>query len=241
MRKNASFLKHSSMLASQYHHPHPTESSQSCCFAFGATLIVHYSRSDSRTMGRVVQFTTIVATSFEFVLAACLIAIFASAYPDRYRTALWREGGSKGWNSDPSYRTYLWANYKEVPPMPVVWDERYASLVSYRTLAKHERRSTQYSLCVATVTMVLWVVRLCIRGHTLDVYGAVISNMLYDIMLVALWSYSAVIQSSGDYSDPKHIATRPWYLERRCAVAWPNNRAGCQAAKASFGLAVFAA
>lgn len=89
--------------------------------------------------------------------------------------------------------------------------------------------------------MVLWFLRLCIRGRTLDVYGAVVSNMLYDMMLVALWSYSAVIQSSGDYSDPLHIALRPWYLERECAEASSNKQAGCRAAKASFGLAVFAA
>ncbi|KAF1925518.1 uncharacterized protein M421DRAFT_69642 [Didymella exigua CBS 183.55] len=176
-------------------------------------------------MGRVVQITTAVATSFEFVLATCLLAVFASAYPDRYRTALWHEGGNKSLNSDPSYRTYLWANYKDVPPMPIVWDER----------------STQYSLCIAIITMVLWFVRLCIRGRTLDVYGAVMCNMLYDLMLITLWSYSAVIQSSGDYSDPKHIALHPWYLESGCAEAWPNNRAGCRAAKASLGLAVFAA
>jgi len=75
-------------------------------------------------MGRTVQIATAVAISFEFVLATSLLVVFAWAYPDRYRSALWREGGSKGWNSDPSYRTYLWANYKEVPPMPLIWDER---------------------------------------------------------------------------------------------------------------------
>jgi hypothetical protein len=110
-----------------------------------------------------------------------------------------------------------------------------------RLLPKSEQRSTQYNVCIAIITMVLWLVRLCIRGRTLDVYGALVSNILYDIMLVALWSYSAVIQSSGDYSDPKHIALRPWYLDRGCAEASQNNRAGCRAAKASFGLAVFAA
>ncbi|KAF3038332.1 hypothetical protein E8E12_006791 [Didymella heteroderae] len=89
--------------------------------------------------------------------------------------------------------------------------------------------------------MILWFVRLCIRGRTLDLEGSVMSNILYDMMLVALWSYSAVIQSTGDYSDPQHIALRPWYLERECAEAWPTNRAGCRAAKASFGLALFAA
>jgi hypothetical protein len=83
------------------------------------------------TMVYIVQVTTAIATSFEFLLATTLLALFASAYPDRFRSTLWREGGSKGWNSDPSYRTYLWANYQEVPPMPMIWDERYASLTSF--------------------------------------------------------------------------------------------------------------
>lgn len=104
-----------------------------------------------------------------------------------------------------------------------------------------ELRNNQYSLCVAIITMVLWFVRLCIRGHTLDVYSGVMSNILYDIMLVALWSYSAVIQHSGDYSDPEHIAVHPWYLDRGCAEARENIQVGCRAAEASFDLAVFAA
>ncbi|KAF3008493.1 hypothetical protein E8E13_005228 [Curvularia kusanoi] len=174
-------------------------------------------------MGRIVQITTTVATCFEFVLATLLLAIFASAYPDRYRSILWFEGGSKGWNSDPSYRTYLWANYKEVPTMPLIWDER----------------STQYSLCVAVITVILWLTRLFIRGPTLDTYGSVMSNALYDAILVALWSYSTFIQSSGDFSDPEHIAIRPWYLERECSEASRSSRAACYAAKGSFGLALF--
>lgn len=77
-----------------------------------------------KNMGRIVQIMTAVALSFEFVLATSLLAVFASAYPDRYRSTLWHEGGSNGWNSNPSYRTYLWANYKEVPPIPLIWDKR---------------------------------------------------------------------------------------------------------------------
>lgn len=75
-------------------------------------------------MGRIVQLSNAIAFSLEFVLATSLLVLFASAYPDRFRTRLWRDGGSKGWNSDPSYRTYLWANYQEIPPMPLIWDER---------------------------------------------------------------------------------------------------------------------
>jgi hypothetical protein len=100
--------------------------------------------------------------------------------------------------------------------------------------------STQYNLCVAIITMVIWFVRLCIRGRTLDIYGLAVSNVLYDILLIALWTYSVVIQSSGDFSDPKHISLRPWYLDHSCSEAWPRSHGACEAAKASFGLATFA-
>lgn len=88
--------------------------------------------------------------------------------------------------------------------------------------------------------MVLWLVRFCIRGRTLDVYGAVVSNVLYDALSITLWTYSAVIQSSGDFSDTKHISVRPWYLEQKCSEAWPRNRGACEAAKAAFGVTILA-
>jgi hypothetical protein len=87
--------------------------------------------------------------------------------------------------------------------------------------------------------MVLWFVRLCLKGHTLDVCGTVVSNALYDTILIALWSYSAVVQSSSDFSDPKHISLQPWYLNHQCKEAWPSNRSACAVMKASFGLTVF--
>ena len=74
----------------------------------------------------------------------------------------------------------------------------------------------------------------------MDVYGRAVSNALYDAILVALWSYSAVVQSSGDFEDPEHIALRPWYLERGCGGARSSSRGACYAAKGSFGLVVFA-
>jgi hypothetical protein len=91
-------------------------------------------------MGRATQITTALAISFEFVLATALLALFASAYPDRFRTVLWRDGGSKGWNSDPSYRVYLYANYREMPPMPLIWDERCVLylVVSWVWILKYE-------------------------------------------------------------------------------------------------------
>jgi hypothetical protein len=63
-------------------------------------------------------------TLFDLALAIVLISLFATAYPDRFRTVLWQEGGTKGWNSDPHQRVYDYANYRESPPIPLIWDER---------------------------------------------------------------------------------------------------------------------
>lgn len=67
----------------------------------------------------------LTATVVELGFAITLVSLFACAYPDRYRTALWQEGGTKGWNSDPHQRVYDYANYREPPPIPLIWDERF--------------------------------------------------------------------------------------------------------------------
>lgn len=64
----------------------------------------------------------------ELVLALMLLSLFASAYPDRFRTNLWQNGGTLGWNSDPHQRVYNYANHRESPPVPLIWDQRYVSL-----------------------------------------------------------------------------------------------------------------
>lgn len=65
------------------------------------------------------------ATLFDLILAIALVSLFATAYPDRFRSILWKEGGTKGWNSDPIQRVYDYANYRKSPPIPLIWDERY--------------------------------------------------------------------------------------------------------------------
>lgn len=64
----------------------------------------------------------------ELVLALVLLSLFATAYPDRFRTNLWQNGGTLGWNSDSQQRIYDYANYRKSPPVPLIWDERYVSL-----------------------------------------------------------------------------------------------------------------
>ncbi|KAF1944762.1 hypothetical protein EJ02DRAFT_479542 [Clathrospora elynae] len=170
----------------------------------------------------------LVATVVELILAIVLLSLFACAYPDRYRTTLWQNGGTNGWNSDPHERVYDYANYRESPHIPLIWDES----------------CTLCNLCIAVVTMFLWVVRFKVNflsRHSLDLYATITVNAVYDVISLGLWIYSAVAQSSGDLSDPSHISLRPWYLDRGCEGAWPWNRGACEVMKASYGFSIFAA
>lgn len=58
---------------------------------------------------------------FEFPFTVANLALFGIASPNLYRTILWREGGRRGFNSDPSTVVYAYANYKPVA-VPLVWD-----------------------------------------------------------------------------------------------------------------------
>jgi hypothetical protein len=90
----------------------------------------------------------------------------------------------------------------------------------------------------------MWLVRFSIISFSkqvLDFYTTITINALYDIILAGLWIYSAYIQDLGDFSDPKHISLRPWYLEHECAEASLPTRYGCDIMKWSYGLSVFAA
>ncbi|XP_014560979.1 hypothetical protein COCVIDRAFT_33999 [Bipolaris victoriae FI3] len=163
----------------------------------------------------------------DLILAITLISLFASAYPDRFRTALWRNGGSEGWNSDPQQRVYDYANYRESPPMPLIWDQS----------------STMFHLVIAVIALFVWIVRFqvnCLSGYVLDLHASIMTNAIYDILLVGLYASSAVLQNSGDFSDPGHIGLRPWYLERGCKDAWERTRGGCEVMRVSYGVTVFA-
>ncbi|OAL43481.1 hypothetical protein IQ07DRAFT_293628 [Pyrenochaeta sp. DS3sAY3a] len=154
-----------------------------------------------------------LATLFELLFSVTLLILFACAYPDRFRTALWQDGGTKGWNSDPHERVYYYANYREAPPIPWLWDE--SSSLCY--------------LAIAAFTVFVWIVR-----FNVNVF-------VYDAVLFALWSYSVAGQNSGDFSDTMHVSIRPWYLERGCGDALEKNRCACNVARVSYWISIFAA
>jgi hypothetical protein len=90
------------------------------------------------------------------------------------------------------------------------------------------------------LSLVLWGIRFGIRGRSLDLYGAVTTNAVYDALLALLWTCSAVMQGSNDGSDPGRTGSQLWYVEHECGEPWSMDRIACGAALASFALTIVA-
>jgi hypothetical protein len=78
-------------------------------------------------MHRISYLIFLCATLVDLILTIALVSLFAYAYLDDFRTALWQNGGIQGRKSGPQQRMYNYADYHESPPMPLIWNERYAS------------------------------------------------------------------------------------------------------------------
>jgi hypothetical protein len=64
-----------------------------------------------------------IGSILEAALVIVNLVLFSYGYPDTSRTALWEEGGSQGFNSDPKLRIYFYANYSEPPEIPFIWSQ----------------------------------------------------------------------------------------------------------------------
>ncbi|KAF4976659.1 hypothetical protein FZEAL_6708 [Fusarium zealandicum] len=157
----------------------------------------------------------------EMAIAVTAVVLFGIAYPDRFRTRLWANGGEEGWNSNPNLRIYFYANHRELPEVPLIWTQRF----------------TDSNLAIAILGLVIFVAR-GIMDH-LDYLPRYV-NMLYDVLLLSLWTVSLTSQTSGDLSDPKHPSSHPWYLNQGCSAAWDKNKGYCRVAQASLLVSVLA-
>ncbi|KAL6158828.1 hypothetical protein ACJQWK_03399 [Exserohilum turcicum] len=169
-----------------------------------------------------------LTTLLDLSISLTLVALFTASYTHHFRTILWQTGGTQGWNSDPQQRIYDYANYRSIPPIPLLWDEN--SSLEHLSLA-----------VTILFTCVLRARLNTLKSHTLDLYAALATNALYDALLAALCIASAVLQSAPDLSDPEHLSASPWYLERGCADVCVCARSACRVMRASYGVAVFAA
>lgn len=67
--------------------------------------------------------TQLSLMSLELFITTIAVALSAHAYPDRYRSRLWENGGVEGWNSNPKLRIYFYANHREPPEIPLIWTQ----------------------------------------------------------------------------------------------------------------------
>lgn len=80
--------------------------------------VMHFPREQRRSPR--VMVGLLVA---EFLGTVAALTLFGIAAPNTYRTALWKDGGKNGFNSDPVQILYAMANYRPLPTTPVVWSQ----------------------------------------------------------------------------------------------------------------------
>ncbi|OLN97087.1 hypothetical protein CCHL11_02163 [Colletotrichum chlorophyti] len=158
----------------------------------------------------------------EAVVTVGALVLFGVAFPDRFRSRLWTNGGENGWCSNPRLRIYFYANYEDPPEIPLIWSQ---SL-------------TTSSMATAVLGTSVFFARMTMAALRYEARGM---NILYDAALSILWACSAVAQNGPDLSDSEHVSARPWYLERDCDDAWAANRGWCRIAKWEYAWAVLAA
>ncbi|KAL2683133.1 hypothetical protein Neosp_007600 [[Neocosmospora] mangrovei] len=158
----------------------------------------------------------------EFTISLMAVILFGLAFPDRFRSRLWENGGEEGWNSNPNKIIYYYANHREPPKVPFLW----------------QKRLTESNLGIAILGFFIFVAR-ALLSYSGFLYRYI--SALYDVLLLSLWTLSLTNQTSGDFSDPEHPSPTPWYLTRSCSVAWDKNRGYCRIAQASFAVSILAA
>ena len=84
----------------------------------------------STTAMRQPEHVQVLFLCVEFLVAVSALVVCCCAYSDDLRTKLWEVGGERGWNSNPRLRIYFYANYKELPEIPLLWSQRYKHDIS---------------------------------------------------------------------------------------------------------------
>ncbi|CAI6341381.1 unnamed protein product [Periconia digitata] len=179
-------------------------------------------------MAPFIRLILLLATILELALAVVLVVLFTCAHKYDYNMVLWTAGGARGWNSDPALRVYDYANYRQPPPIPAIWDQSTPTTNFY----------------IAGFTTLLWVIRLKINlsnSRGLDLCTVLTTNVLYDMLMIALWTSSISLQRAADFSDHEHLSVTPWYLAHECEEAARDAYTACRMAKASYQLSLFTA
>ncbi|OBT91924.1 hypothetical protein VE01_09903 [Pseudogymnoascus verrucosus] len=149
------------------------------------------------------------------------LTLFGIASPDAYRTQLWKLGGELGFNSSPEQILYAYANYRPIPPTPLVW----SGFI------------TNYNIVVSVLSMFILLVKVVL--FIMHMWVPIVS-VIIDAIVIALWSFSAYGQAGPDHSDPAHPSSVAWYIAKSCSVAEASgNKHNCEMAKGAFASTIF--
>ncbi|KFX97132.1 hypothetical protein O988_05013 [Pseudogymnoascus sp. VKM F-3808] len=149
------------------------------------------------------------------------LTLFGIASPDAYRTQLWKLGGELGFNSSPDQILYAYANYRPIPKTPIIWS---GFITNYNIII------SVLSMFILLAKVVLFIMHMWIP----------LVSVIINVVLTALWCFSAYGQAGPDKSDPEHPSSVAWYIAKSCSVAEPSgNGHNCQMAKGSFAATIF--
>ncbi|CAG7560334.1 unnamed protein product [Fusarium equiseti] len=165
--------------------------------------------------------TPVALILVELLISIAAFVLFCLEYPTDFRTSLWENGGVEGFNSNPNQRIYFYANHREPPEIPLIWSQRLANS----------------NLAVAVLGLVVFVSRTSMSYLR---YLSHFTNIIYDMILLILWATSLAGQTAGDFTDPKHPSSHPWYLARGCSIAWDKTRGYCHIAQVGFLVSILA-
>lgn len=169
----------------------------------------------------------------EFFLTVAILALTGIAAPNLYRTKLWQDGASNGFNSSPSAGLYAAANYRPYTT-PKVWSQLY---VKNRPPIKNNVltriSTTNYNLVMAVLSMFIMLIKGIM--YMLHVLPPILSAVIHAILIV-LFAVAVDYQASPDMSDPRHPQKGPaWFITKPCSVSYSKSNVGyCQQAKATF-------
>jgi len=157
---------------------------------------------------------------FELPFTVANLVLFGIASPNSYRTILWREGGARGFNSDPSTVLYSFANYRPVAT-PLVWSSF----------------NTRYHLVIGVVCLFIYLVKATL--WLLGVFFPIISLLLH-IGLMTIWAYGIHVQTAPDTIDPNRINRgAPWYITKSCNIVEDKYiKSYCMQAKSAFAVSI---
>ncbi|KAE8351934.1 hypothetical protein BDV28DRAFT_136114 [Aspergillus coremiiformis] len=162
----------------------------------------------------------LILMAIELPVTVAILTFAGIASHDLYRTKLWQDGATNGFNSSPDEVLYAAANYRPYQ-VPMVW----GSFI------------TNYNLVLSILSTFMLISKVPV--HVLRILYPPVSVFIH-VGLFIIYIVSARYQAGPDMSDPKHPQPgAPWYITKSCNVASSKDNVNyCKQAKALFGFTI---